>query len=188
LPIGIPSLGLVDEFFIKTLLTIMNEWKEKFSIFKSMLKQFEVLTLKEIPNQIIEFTGKPKYSLPYPTRGAYDKMPNVNKFNDIFFNQLLPRYSNPPIRDPLNFYENEEGAIVIKCKEKILIKFTPSQKSKNEEILFIFYFVYLPLTWEFEVEWKMLKQMILKAEGKKYGPKMEIEKCSNLLNSVLLQI
>uniref|UniRef100_A0A914R155 Histone deacetylase domain-containing protein n=1 Tax=Panagrolaimus davidi TaxID=227884 RepID=A0A914R155_9BILA len=135
---------------------------------------------------MIPFTGKPKYTLPYTTRGAYETMPDVNKFDDIFFKQLLPRYSNPPIRSTLDF-TTQESTIVISCNGNTLIKFTPSKNNKDEEIMFIYHFVYLPLTWQYKVDWKILKELILKTEGKNEA-KLEVEKCSNLINSVLLEI
>uniref|UniRef100_A0AC34G6B7 Histone deacetylase domain-containing protein n=1 Tax=Panagrolaimus sp. ES5 TaxID=591445 RepID=A0AC34G6B7_9BILA len=52
LPLGFPSLGVVDEFFMQTLLTIMNQEKARFSTFKILLKQFEILAQKKIPNQV----------------------------------------------------------------------------------------------------------------------------------------
>uniref|UniRef100_A0AC34G1E8 Histone deacetylase domain-containing protein n=1 Tax=Panagrolaimus sp. ES5 TaxID=591445 RepID=A0AC34G1E8_9BILA len=136
---------------------------------------------------IIPFTGKPKYTLPYPTRGAYEIMPDVNKFHDIFFNQLLPRYSNPPERDQLTICINEKGAVVLKCNGDTVIKFTPSRMSKDDEIMFLYYFVYLPLTWQFKVDWEELKEMILKVEGKEKA-KLEVQNNLTLLTSVLLQI
>uniref|UniRef100_A0AC35FS61 Histone deacetylase domain-containing protein n=1 Tax=Panagrolaimus sp. PS1159 TaxID=55785 RepID=A0AC35FS61_9BILA len=187
LPLGFPSLGTVDEIFMKNLLTIMSKVQERFPTLKLLLEQFEHLTGNAVPIQEIQYTGERDFSLPFPTRGVYGDFPELNRFQETFHKQLLPQYLNPPKREILEISSNDK-TVFIKCNGNIVVSFTPnSRKSiRKHEVSFIFYFIYLPLSWQFELNWRKLMDEILKSHGEKES-KLELPKCLNLLNSILLR-
>ena len=116
----------------------------------------------------------------------YGSFPELNRFQEAFHQQLLPRYRNPSPREILTI-ELKDSAISIMCQGNPMATFTPSSNLaiRSSELLFIYYFVYFPISWQFELDWVALKILIEKSEGETEA-KLEVPKCLNLLNSILL--
>ncbi|KAE9551351.1 hypothetical protein FO519_005433 [Halicephalobus sp. NKZ332] len=172
LPLGYPVIVGVVSNFVDHLLCVMKTHEDRFPTFKIIVEQFLKHGNRKLEKHVIEYTGTRMCTFPFPTRQVYGEFEQLEDFTKEFHENLMKKYDDPFSKKKMeiNFLE-EISAVGLGLDGNNVVGIFPSEDEdlREEEIIFCYYCIYLPLSWKFDLDWKVLESLIRNCKGKESG-------------------
>ena len=120
----------------------------------------------------MEYTGTRMCTFPFPTRQVYGEFQQLGDFTKEFREQLMKKYDDPLPKKKMEITPLDQiSAVGLGFDGNNLVGIFPSQDEdiREEEIIFCYYCIYLPLSWKFDLDWDLMERLIRECKGKESG-------------------